>query len=52
LEAHDIASQVEDEIKRRLENVFDVMIHVEPRGNNAVETFGLSEDVLCGEKTA
>jgi divalent metal cation (Fe/Co/Zn/Cd) transporter len=50
-EAHDIASQVETEIKLRLENVFDIMIHVEPRGDNADETFGLSEDDMRGEVT-
>jgi len=44
MEAHDIASHVEKEIKLRLENVFDIMIHVEPRGNDEVETFGLSEE--------
>jgi len=35
LEAHDIASKVENEIKGRLANVFDIMIHVEPRGDTA-----------------
>jgi cation diffusion facilitator family transporter len=48
LEAHGIASRVEDEIKRRLENVFDIMIHVEPRGDDSVEMFGLSEDAMRG----
>ena len=43
LEAHGIASQVEDEIKRNLENVYDIMIHIEPCGDDAVEVFGLSE---------
>ena len=45
-EAHSIASRVEKEIKRRLENVFDIMIHVEPRGNREKETYGLSEDEM------
>ena len=49
-EAHDIASRVEREIKLRLEDVFDVMIHIEPRGDCADETFGLSEDVMRGER--
>jgi len=44
LQAHGIASQVEREIKLRLESVFDIMIHVEPYGNDEVETYGLSED--------
>jgi len=50
LEAHNIASQVEEEIKRRLENVFDIMIHVEPQGDDADEIFGLSEDAMRSEK--
>jgi cation diffusion facilitator family transporter len=50
LEAHSIASRVEDEIKRRLENVYDIMIHVEPRGDDSAETFGLSEDAMRGDR--
>jgi len=46
--AHQIASQVEKEIKLRLENVYDIMIHVEPLGDDALETFGLSEDQMQG----
>ena len=48
-EAHDIASQVEQEVKKRLENVFDIMIHIEPRGDCATESFGLSEDDMRGD---
>jgi len=48
VEAHHIASQVEAEIKKRLENIFDIMIHVEPRGDDADETYGLSEDDMRG----
>jgi len=47
--AHIIASQVEKEIKQRLENVFDIMIHVEPDGDITTETFGLSEDEMSDE---
>lgn len=43
-EAHGIATKVEGEIKRRLENVFDIMVHVEPHGDDAEETFGLSQE--------
>ena len=46
LEAHAIASQVEDEIKKRLDNVYDIMIHIEPHGDNAAESFGLTEDEM------
>lgn len=45
-EAHRIASRVESEIKKRLENVYDIVIHVEPSGDDAVEAFGLSEDAM------
>ena len=47
--AHDIASRVEEEIKRRLDNVFDIMIHVEPGGEHRDESFGLTEDMIRGE---
>ena len=43
-EAHKIASKVEQEIKNRLDDVFDIMIHIEPCGDNADEAYGLSED--------
>ena len=46
-EAHDIASRVEEELRLRLENVYDIMIHIEPRGDDgANETYGLSEDAM------
>lgn len=44
LEAHDIAKNVEDSIKENIENVYDVMVHVEPKGNlEKDEKFGVSE---------
>jgi len=45
-EAHLIASNVENEIKNRLENVLDIMIHVEPLGDDSIEGFGLSESEI------
>ena len=45
-EAHAIAHQVEKEIKKRLESVYDIMIHIEPRGDDTTEAFGLSEDEM------
>ena len=51
LEAHGIASQIEKEIKKNLENVFDIMIHMEPLGDNTAEVFGLSENEIRGDKT-
>ncbi|MDF9795793.1 cation diffusion facilitator family transporter [Catalinimonas alkaloidigena] len=42
-ESHKISIAVEQEIKERLENVYDIMIHIEPKGNYEVdEKFGLS----------
>jgi len=45
-EAHAIASQIETEIKQRLENVFDIMVHIEPFGDTTDEAFGLSENEM------
>ncbi len=43
-EAHDIARKVEESIKSNLRNVYDVMVHVEPLGNEEEdEKFGLTE---------
>ena len=36
-EAHDIAHKVEDSIKSRIDNVFDVAIHIEPIGDEKEE---------------
>jgi cation diffusion facilitator family transporter len=44
LEAHEIATNVELEIKRRLESVFDIIVHVEPLNDDSDEEFGLSEN--------
>lgn len=44
LEAHEIAKNVEDSIKESIEHVYDVMVHVEPKGNlEQDEKFGISE---------
>ena len=43
--AHAIACRVEHEIKARLENVYDIVVHVEPSGDSVEgESFGLSEN--------
>ena len=42
-EAHIIATEIEQEIKRQLGSVYDIVIHVEPRGDNSAEAFGLTE---------
>ncbi|MDR1693443.1 MAG: cation diffusion facilitator family transporter [Oscillospiraceae bacterium] len=49
-DAHRIANRVEDEIKLRLANVFDIMIHVEPQGDDTDERFGLDEEMMRREK--
>lgn len=42
--AHGIAARVEKTIKERLDNVYDVVVHVEPLGNvEQDERFGLSD---------
>ncbi len=44
-EAHEIAHQVEEQIRRRVENVYDIVVHVEPAGNDhEAERFGISRD--------
>lgn len=46
-ESHKIGVAVEHEIKERLDNVYDIMIHIEPKGNYEVdEKYGLSRDQL------
>jgi len=46
LEAHWIAYKVEKAIKKRIHNVYDIMVHVEPEGNMENEGFGLNEEML------
>jgi len=43
-EAHEICKKVETVIKSRIENVYDIIVHVEPLGNyEKEEKFGLSK---------
>lgn len=46
IDAHQIAGQVEKAIKARVENVYDIMVHVEPAGNEEEEGFGLCEKTI------
>ena len=46
VEAHWIASNVEKAIKEKIENIYDIMVHVEPSGNEENEGYGLSEETL------
>lgn len=42
--AHEIAQKVENEIKKNLPNVYDIVVHIEPLGNvEKGEKFGLRE---------
>ncbi len=46
-EAHEIAHKVEGALKKNIENVFDVAIHVEPIGDEIEEkAFGISKNSL------
>lgn len=52
-EGHKMAKKVENIIKEKVENVYDVLVHVEPKGNVEKEKFGLSRgniDTECGKK--
>ena len=52
-EAHRIAVQVEEMIKRRVDNVYDIMVHVEPRGNVELnERFGVTDPEAQGDSPA
>jgi cation diffusion facilitator family transporter len=43
-EAHKIAVQVERTIKQRVDNVYDIMVHVEPKGNVELnERYGIRD---------
>ena len=43
-EAHKIAQEVEKSIKSNLQNIYDVMVHIEPMGNlEKDEKFGIRE---------
>ena len=44
LDAHEVAKNVEDEIKATIPNVYDIVVHLEPLGNTEQgEKFGLKE---------
>lgn len=42
-EGHKIAKKVERNIKQKIENTYDVMVHTEPIGNMETEQFGISQ---------
>jgi len=46
-EAHLIAQNVEDCIKSRIDNIYDIVVHTEPIGNkHCEEKYGISKDLL------
>ena len=50
-EGHDISKKVHDCIQNQIENIYDVIIHVEPIGNKEeAEKFGLSKDSIGKNK--
>jgi len=46
-EAHEVANQVEESIKRKIENVYDIVVHVEPKGKcHNEEKFGIEPNMI------
>jgi len=46
-EGHDIALKIDEEIKKTVENIYDVMIHIEPAGaGEHLERYGLKKEDL------
>ncbi len=46
-DAHDIAQAVEESIKQSVENVYDIVVHIEPKGKqHSEEKFGLNKEML------
>lgn len=46
-EGHDIALKIDEEIKKSVQNIYDVMIHIEPSGaGEHKEQYGLNKDDL------
>lgn len=49
-QAHDIGALVEKRIKEAVMNVYDILVHIEPIGNNEPnEAFGVSEQMLADD---
>lgn len=46
-EAHEIANQVEGSIKQTIENVYDIVVHIEPKGKcHTEEKFGITPNMI------
>lgn len=48
-EGHNISMDVEINIRKRIDNVYDVLVHIEPEGNVEKEKFGLSRENIEDE---
>lgn len=47
IEAHQIADKVEDSIQKSIENIYDIVVHIEPlECQHHKEKFGLSENMM------
>ncbi len=45
--SHEIAIKVEERLKANIENIYDIMVHVEPLGNiEQNEMFGISKEII------
>ncbi len=45
-QAHELCDDVQTNIKKKVQNIYDIMIHIEPRGNEEAERFGISKSSL------
>ncbi|GHV23282.1 cation transporter [Bacteroidia bacterium] len=46
-QAHEIAQQVEENIKKTIDNVYDIVVHVEPKdASHTEEKFGINKSIL------
>lgn len=45
-QAHELCDDVQTNIKKKVQNIYDIMIHIEPRGNEESEKFGISKSSL------
>jgi len=46
-EAHEIAERTEEAIRKKIENVYDIVVHVEPYGkHHKTEQFGIDKKML------
>ena len=45
-EGHDIARQVEESIKAQIENIYDIVVHIEPLHNEEAEKYGVTPEEM------